>query len=101
MTDLDAATLAAIIESSGDAIVTKTLDGIVTSWNPAAEQIFGYPAREMVGRSITTIFPPDRVAEETEFQRRMLAGQPRRWAARCSRSCRSSTSERAARPRTR
>src|SRR5437867_1580145 len=75
MTDLDAATLAAIIESSGDAIVTKTLVGIVTSWNPAAEQIFGYPAREMVGRSITTIFPPDRLGEETEFQRRMLAGQ--------------------------
>ncbi|HEY2991326.1 MAG TPA: PAS domain S-box protein [Methylomirabilota bacterium] len=75
MTDLDAATLAAIIESSGDAIVTKTLDGIVTSWNPAAEQIFGYPAREMVGRSITTLFPPDRLGEETEFQRRMLAGQ--------------------------
>ena len=75
MTDLDAATLAAIIESSGDAIVTKTLDGIVTSWNPAAEQIFGYPAREMVGRSITTIFPPDRLSEEAEFQRRIMAGQ--------------------------
>jgi PAS domain S-box-containing protein len=75
MTDLDAATLAAIIESSGDAIVTKTLDGIVTSWNPAAEAIFGYQAREMIGRSITTIFPPDRLAEETEFQRRILAGQ--------------------------
>ena len=75
MTDLDAATLAAIIESSGDAIVTKTLDGIVTSWNPAAEEIFGYPAREMVGRSITTIFPPDRLSEEAEFQRRIMAGQ--------------------------
>jgi len=75
MADLDAASVAAIIESSDDAIVTKTLEGIVTSWNPAAEQIFGYRAVEVIGKPITVLFPPDRLAEEDEFQRRIRAGQ--------------------------
>jgi PAS domain S-box-containing protein len=55
--------LAAIVESSDDAIIGKTLDGIVTSWNPGAVRMYGYTAQEMVGRSVATIFPPDRVGE--------------------------------------
>lgn len=51
------ANLAAIIQSSEDAIVSKTLDGIVTSWNPGAERLFGYTADEMVGQSILKILP--------------------------------------------
>src|SRR5262245_55817571 len=67
--------LAAVIESSDDAIVTKTLGGIVTSWNPGAERIFGYTEAEMVGRPITTLFPPERLSEEAEFLRRLGAGE--------------------------
>ena len=56
--------LAAIVNSSDDAIVSKTLEGIITSWNPAAERMFGWSAAEAVGRSITLIVPPDRLDEE-------------------------------------
>src|SRR5687767_7574314 len=56
--------LAAIVNSSDDAIVSKTLEGIITSWNPAAERMFGWSAGEAVGRSITLIVPPDRLDEE-------------------------------------
>ncbi len=61
--------LAAIVESSDDAIVSKDLNGIVTSWNPCAERIFGYTAEEMIGKPITTIIPP----ELHEDERRILA----------------------------
>jgi PAS domain S-box-containing protein len=67
--------LAAIIQSSDDAIVTKTLSGIITSWNPAAERIFGYMAPEVLGRPITLLFPADRLSEESEFLRRLARGQ--------------------------
>jgi PAS domain S-box-containing protein len=56
--------LSALVNSSDDAIVSKTLNGIVTSWNPAAEQMFGYTAEEVIGQSIRLIIPADRQAEE-------------------------------------
>ena len=58
--------LAAIIDSSDDAIVSKTLDGVITSWNRGAERIFGYNAAEAVGQHITLIIPRDRLAEEDD-----------------------------------
>ena len=60
----DARHFAAIIASSDDAIVSKTLEGTVVTWNPAAEKLFGYTASEIVGRSIRLIVPPDRQTEE-------------------------------------
>ncbi len=67
--------LAAIVESSEDAIISKTLDGIIQSWNPAAERIYGYSAAEAVGRSITILLPPDRPDEETGILERMRRGE--------------------------
>ncbi len=75
MTGIDSAWLAAIIESSDDAIVSKTLEGVVMSWNPGAERLFGYTAAEMVGRPITVLFPPERLAEETDFLTRLARGE--------------------------
>ena len=69
------ALLAAIIDGSDDAIATKTIEGVVTTWNRGAERIFGYSASEIVGRPITVLFPPDRLGEEAEFLRRLSAGQ--------------------------
>ncbi len=70
-----AARLAAIVQSSDDAIIGKTLDGIVTSWNPAAERMYGYTAAEMVGESIMRIIPEERRAEEAEVLSRIQRGE--------------------------
>ncbi|SDE86211.1 PAS domain S-box-containing protein [Mucilaginibacter pineti] len=58
------AMLAAIIASTDDTIISKTLEGIITSWNPAAERMFGYTEREAIGQHITLIIPPERLDEE-------------------------------------
>ncbi len=67
--------LAAIVDSSDDAIISKTLDGAITSWNKAAERMFGYSVREAIGQHITLIIPPDRRGEETEILRRLKRGE--------------------------
>jgi PAS domain S-box-containing protein len=67
--------LAAVVESSDDAIVGKTLDGIITSWNNGAERILGYRAEEMVGQSITQIIPPDRAEDLTAILSAIRRGE--------------------------
>jgi PAS domain S-box-containing protein len=68
------AMLAAIIESSDDAILSKTLDGIVTSWNRAAEQMYGYTAEEMIGRHISAVVPPELSGEFEEIMAQLRGG---------------------------
>jgi PAS domain S-box-containing protein len=67
--------LAAILDSSDDAIVGMRLDGTITTWNKSAEQLFGYTAREAVGKHITLIVPQERFAEETEILSRLSRGE--------------------------
>jgi PAS domain S-box-containing protein len=67
--------LASIIDSSDDAIVSKNLDGIVTSWNSGAERVFGYSASEAIGQPITLVIPQDRQSEEREILTRIRRGE--------------------------
>jgi PAS domain S-box-containing protein len=67
--------LAAIVQSSDDAIASKDLDGIITSWNAAAERILGWKAEEIVGKSILTIIPTELHGDEEEILRRIRAGE--------------------------
>jgi PAS domain S-box-containing protein len=70
------AQLHAIVESSEDAIISKTLDGIVQSWNRAAEQLYGYTAEEAIGKSISLVVPLDRQHEESNIIERIRQGLP-------------------------
>ena len=74
-TDLTRAHLAAIVESSDDAIVSKTLQGIILSWNEGAERLFGYSAGEAIGQPITMLIPPDRRNEEKQILERIIRGE--------------------------
>jgi PAS domain S-box-containing protein len=67
--------LASIVESSDDAIISKSLDGTIQSWNLGAERLFGYPAEEAIGRHISLVIPPDRMAEEDEIVANLRAGR--------------------------
>jgi PAS domain S-box-containing protein len=69
------ARLAAIVESSNDAIISKDLDGIITTWNAAAERIYGYSAREAVGQPITVIIPPELREKEARILQRLGSGE--------------------------
>jgi PAS domain S-box-containing protein len=67
--------LTALVRYSDDAILGKTVDGTITSWNPAAERIYGYSAGEIVGQPVTTLCPPDRVGEIKGFLARIARGE--------------------------
>lgn len=68
--------LAAIVESSCDAIIGKTLEGRITSWNSAAQKLFGYTAQEAIGQQIQMLLPPDRAAEEMAILAQLSVGVP-------------------------
>lgn len=67
--------LAEIVDSTDDAIVSKDLDGVVQSWNRGAEKLFGYTAKEMVGRSVAELIPPEKLAEERKILTQLRAGK--------------------------
>src|SRR5215831_6536667 len=67
--------LAAIVDSSDDAIVSKNLDGTITSWNRSAQRLFGYSEKEAIGQNIFLIIPADRLDEEQEILRRLRRGE--------------------------
>ncbi|MDB5228932.1 MAG: sensor signal transduction histidine kinase [Bacteroidota bacterium] len=67
--------LASIVQSSRDAIISKTLQGIITSWNEGAVKMFGYTAEEMIGQHISKLFPPERIMEEVEILNQIRKGE--------------------------
>ena len=67
--------LSAIVESADDAILAKDLNGVITSWNPGAERLFGYTAAEVIGQPVTILIPDDRLDEEPEILGRICAGE--------------------------
>jgi two-component system sensor kinase FixL len=67
--------LSAIVNSSDDAIVGKTPDGVITSWNPAAERMYGYSAEEMVGQPVTVLSPPGHAGEIKEILDKIGQGE--------------------------
>jgi PAS domain S-box-containing protein len=69
------ALLAAVVESSDDAIISKNLDGVIVTWNAGAERLYGYPAAETTGRRMTLVLPDDRADEEAEILRRIGQGE--------------------------
>jgi len=73
--DRNARLLASIVESSDDAIISKDLDGVITSWNKSAERLFGYTASEAVGQSITLLIPPERLDEEPRILASLRRGE--------------------------
>ncbi|MFX8801471.1 PAS domain S-box protein, partial [Acinetobacter baumannii] len=68
--------LAAIVDSSNDAIISKTPEGLILTWNRAAERIFGYTAKEVIGKPVLRLFPPERIHEEAMLMQRVLRGEP-------------------------
>ena len=67
--------LAAIVDDSGDAILSKSLDGTILTWNKAAERMYGYRADEMIGRNVSRLVPPDRPQEVTQILQRLRGGE--------------------------
>lgn len=67
--------LSSVVDNSGDAILSKTIDGIITSWNAGAEKLFGYTAGEAIGQPITLIIPEDRLQEEADLIGKLRAGE--------------------------
>jgi PAS domain S-box-containing protein len=74
--DARMAHLAAVVDTSSDAIVSKTLDGVITSWNASAERMFGYRSDEIVGRSVRVLIPDERQQEEDEILAQLRMGIP-------------------------
>ena len=72
---LTARLLASIVQTSDDAIISKSLDGVIQSWNAAATRLFGYTADQAVGRHISLVIPPDRIAEEDQIISALKAGR--------------------------
>jgi PAS domain S-box-containing protein len=68
--------MAAIVAGSGDAIIGRTLEGVITSWNPAAEKLFGYTTEEIIGEPIEFLTSPDRAGEAGQVLARITNGQP-------------------------
>jgi PAS domain S-box-containing protein len=68
--------LAAVVESSDDAIITKTMEGVITTWNRGAERLFGYSAAEVIGKPMLMLFPPEFMNEESKILARIGHGEP-------------------------